>query len=64
MTPMRPSRRFGLWLLATALLLGSPDAASAAAETKSSSSSGQAQTPKVRVDLIAEQDGIEPGAPF
>jgi len=61
---MRPSHRFGLWLLAPALLLGSLAAASVAAETKPSSSSRQAQTPKVRVELIAEQDGIEPGGSF
>jgi DsbC/DsbD-like thiol-disulfide interchange protein len=57
MVPMRPSRRFGPWLLATAFLLGSPHAASAAAETKP-------KAPQVRVELIAEQDGIQPGATF
>ncbi len=52
-------------LLATALLASSwVIAATAAAETKSDPASQKPSTPRVRVELISELDGIEPGAPF
>ena len=57
MALMRPSRRAWLWLLATALILGSSAGAPAVAKEK-------AKAPhKVSVELISELDGIEPGAP-
>ena len=55
---MRPSRRAWLWLLATALILGSPAGAPAVAKEKSKAPH------KVSVELISELDGIEPGATF
>lgn len=64
MAAMRRPACLAFGLLASALVLGSLADASAAAETKPSRSSPKHVSPKVRVDLISEQSGIEPGATF